>query len=814
MSDSKHRDNIAAAAVVSGSRSMIVLRKRKGARPKIQHMLDVASLNVVIQKLEKQIDEMRDEIMSLRAVSKPPSVKDVVAGAGVRTTQVLMSFRKFVQEAYTRERVKPLADQVLDRLAGSSKSMRGLLPAYPCLSSKEKSVLEALAVERELRAASADAKDVLESVNTGGRFESFQRGPGGRGSSDDDYDSDPGNSNAFADADADGDTVEEESAADGDTVVAASQTVQYEPGHDPIVAADITGRILATAPSGATYTAYQVNSMRIDADGQSTFSNALIRYSKLRKIDSVLQKLMTKEEYKEAGLKFPPKKFFKNKEEKFLEQRQEQLAEYLKQACVLSELVANRDFLKTLYIYEPRSLTVKAEKRLYGDALLDTADERSIEVEGDPVRQHDDPSTALTILMLEVCEKEIFPVVEIRIRKKIKVKKAVQMAMRPVRAGVARTVSSLCEKSWKSAIKYFRKARNTVDRRIESDQKEMEQLFEWLYERITPTICSSVAGDMNISFSSSPPDDSKEPDLFELTKTEMFARLIKFARQDHADRAAAFAEIPRLFRGSLSVMQNLTEALAKAKVSTGYLSHVPFTKVSTFMLETWISVMEITIEEMEVFFKAQGIVEYAVGRADVKAEDRREYLADSVAGTLRRALAPAALRIAGVSEKRSRMLRTDESFDEIPAVTKDEIIDWIETIVLDVFNFFGVFRCRLIENILSMGEHTSLNSMRDDFVNMATEVAQTYLAGAYPRAREVIMYACRLALVDAMVNDAWQAIDPLVSPADTADLVSESFTSAGFTVDTLVEVAMNRLLHRLAYSAIKATTDSIVKRIK
>jgi len=571
-----------------------------------------------------------------------------------------------------------------------------------------------------------------------------------------------------------------------------------------IVGAKISQHSKETDVDTSVYTAYHISSVVIDPEN-SSIQQFQTRYRNMFKLNKDMSKNADlKEEY--SKFKFPPKKMFGNKSDKFVEQRQQELNEWLSHVVQTPKIATSPVFLKAFKLQDDPD--AQFDHDVFVDAFLSTCAERNTWISTDPA-DFEDEGTGLVLLMIDVAEKTVMPKIEEKIAK---LPTGQSVARRSARSALAKAVGKGVHTAWDAAQDGFTKGKDAMREQVAKGADQLKAVIKQVLGKLTPILVEKLAKKNN-----PPPKEEKQPFKPSLDQLPYGKRLLAAV-----EREAEVTE--HLLKLKDEIRETFRVKARMEREADWFISDIPdydlrhvFYMVKDLvsgLLDLWLNMVDSVVQGVSLFFRTKDqieakFVELAAQGADgAKAAAKAEI--DKVSAHLRDELRGFGLDVCSKFYKEQRDLRYN-----LRALSKDAsagLRDTVMGVPNALLNFVAKFRLNWINNLSSaFDKGTDADTVRGEvrriFLVSGLESFNDFFGESWIVMTTAVSDAARMTLVEKLADSAKPIVEGVLEQLQSINPVP------GFDIASLTDTAVDKLLDTIAGSALAFAQRKLEKAV-
>lgn len=585
---------------------------------------------------------------------------------------------------------------------------------------------------------------------------------------------------------------------------AAAEGEENKAPVERIVGAKITQHSKETDVDTSVYTAYHVASVVIDPEN-SSIQQFQTRYRNMFKLNKDLSKSADlKEEY--SKIKFPPKKMFGNKSDKFVEQRQHELNDWLSHVVQGPKVSISPVFLKAFKLEDDPN--AEFDREVFADAFLATCAERNTWITADPA-DFEDEGTGLVLLMIDVAEKSVMPKIEEKISK---LPTGQSVARRSARSAIAKAVGKGVHTAWDAAQDGFAKGKDAMREQVQKGADKLKEVIKQILGKLTPVLVEKLAKKNN-----PPPKEEKQPFKPSLDQLPYGKRLLAAVERE-SDVTEHLLKLKDEIRESFRVKARME------READWFISDIPdydlrhvFYMVKDLisgLLDLWLNMVDSVVQGAAIFFRTKDqieakFVELAAQGADAaKAAAKAEI--DSINNHLRDELRKFGLDVCSKFYKEQHDLRYN-----LRALSKDAsagLRDTVMGVPNSLLNFVAKFRLNWINNLPSaFDKGTDADTVRGEvrriFLASGLESFNDFFGESWIVMCTAVSDAARMTLVEKLADVAKPVVESVLEQLQGINPVP------GFDVSSLTDTAVDKLLNTISGSALAFAQRKLEKSV-
>jgi hypothetical protein len=444
---------------------------------------------------------------------------------------------------------------------------------------------------------------------------------------------------------------------------------------------------------------------------------------------------------------------------------------------------------------------------VFVDAFNATCEGMGVNFADDPA-DFEDEGTGLTILMLDVVDKEVIPNLRDRIWQKTPPGAMRDTLYWKARSAVNQAVGKSVNKAWEEMREGFNASKKQVGDSVDKLQPVLEETVRKVVSKLAPKIVEKVA-------SATKPPEQKEDPLEKLTveprleKTEIGREVLKALAED-ATSAEHIRRLQQELQARIRTRRRLESRMSDFAYEFRELPAVRYTietiaRVVLGVVDLWLLTAKALLEGVLPFFEARDHIEAAIASANgpeaVSAAVRKE--ADDLRKSLTGQLRKTSLNIAIMFDRERRRITS-----ELRGLSKDAsagLRSNIEVVPQKMLDFLASLRRDLVQALSSefaepMAADKAVAKSRQIFTRLGAEVFDSvFFVDAWQSMTLAVFDAARITLVDELgklikeiVQGGMGEIQGLV-PEQLASLVD---------VGALVDQVVDSILTTLATKAL------------
>lgn len=565
--------------------------------------------------------------------------------------------------------------------------------------------------------------------------------------------------------------------------------VDEEAAKDIIVGAKIGGRSKEKDVDTSLYTAYSVVSCSI-SPSDSNLQKFNTRYRALLKLNKQMSTDL-KNEYPE-DIKFPPKRIFGNKEEKFLDTRQQELSDWINKVSKADKLASNDSFLKGVKLAVEEN--AEFNHGVFVDAFNDTCSDVGVECKDDP-DEFEDEGTGLIVLMLDVAEKEIMPQIEDKIAA---LPAAKGVARKAARSAVASAIGKVVHKAWEAASEPVEKSKGVLMKQLSENQDAIKGMLKKILGKLTPILVEKLAKKPTGELS----EDEKQEFQPKAAQLPLAGHIVDIATKE--DKIVdALKKIQEEIKGQFKLKDNLNKQADKLLKDSPdpHITHVlnVIRDLVNGVADLWLRLVDSLLSGLVLMMKAREEFEEKItqaGNADAAKPEIQK-----LAGALKNGLRDFGLQLTSTFYKEQKDLKVN--LRALSSTASSELRKTVLGVPQSMLNFLARYRLNLIKNLPSIFNQADADAatLKQEYRRVFVESGLSEFDSFFGNSWIVMVGAVSDAAKQTLMEKLGEPAKPIVSEV-IVELEQTVQLPEGLDMSSVADLAVDKVLGTIADTAL------------
>lgn len=562
-----------------------------------------------------------------------------------------------------------------------------------------------------------------------------------------------------------------------------------EAEQDVIVGAKIGGRSKEKDVDTSLYTAYSIVSCSISPT-DSNLQKFNTRYRALLKLNKQLTTDL-KNDYPE-DLKFPPKRIFGNKEEKFLETRQHELSDWINRVSKTDKLAKSNDFMKGVKLLADEN--AEFNHGIFVDAFNDTCSDVGVNCQDDP-DEFEDEGTGLIVLMLDVAEKEVMPQIEEKI---LALPAAKGVARKAARSAVASAIGKVVHKAWEAASEPVEKAKGVLVKQLNENQDVIKKILKTMLGKLTPVLVEKLAKKPAGELS----EEEKQEFEPKAAQLPLAGHIIELATKE--DKIVdALKKVQEEIKGQFKLKDNLNKQADKLLKDSPdpHITHVlnVMRDLVNGVADLWLRLVDSLLTGLVLVMKAREEFEekiVASGSADAAKPE-----IEKLGAALKNGLRDFGLQLSSTFYKEQKDLKVN--LRALSSTASSELRKTVLGVPQSMLNFLARYRLNLLKQLPSIFNQANADAgtLKQEYRRVFVESGLSEFDAFFGKSWVVMVGAVSEAAKQTLMEKLGEPAKPVVAEV-MVEIEQAVQMPDGFDVSSVAGAVVDKVLSTIADTAL------------